>query len=62
LLDRLVLGVPLGTSPADGNASTLAKAPYGVVRWMTILPVASSVWMPEIVVLLPVSKAEAPEM
>jgi hypothetical protein len=29
---------------------------------MTILPVASSVWMPEIVELLPVSNAEAPAM
>jgi hypothetical protein len=27
LLDRFVAGVPLGTSPAAGNASTLASAP-----------------------------------
>ena len=27
LFDRFVLGVPAGTRPAAGNASTLSKAP-----------------------------------
>src|SRR5262245_44554396 len=60
--ERFFAGVPAGTSPAEGNAITFANAPYGWVRWMVILPVESSVWMPEIVLLLPVSYADAPSM
>src|SRR5262249_50742586 len=47
VFERFFIAVPCGTKPADGNASRLVKAPYGVVRWIVILPVASSVTMPE---------------
>src|SRR4051812_38304008 len=54
--------VPVGTRPADGNASTLANAPYGLTRLIVILPVASLVWMPEIELALPLSYSAAPAM
>jgi hypothetical protein len=39
LVERLTIGVPAGTSPAEGNAITFANAPYGCVRWIVIRPV-----------------------
>src|SRR5436305_590240 len=53
-------GVPLGTRPSDGNASTLSNAPYGVFRWIVILPVELSAVIPEIVLALPFENAVAP--
>ena len=43
LFGWFLIGVPLGTTPAAGNARTLSNAPYGAFRWIVILPVASSV-------------------
>src|SRR5437870_3760159 len=62
LFCRFFIGVPEGTRPEDGNARTLSNAPYGAVRWIVILPVASSVWIPEIVFALPAAYAAAPTM
>src|SRR5262245_14530474 len=53
-------GVPHGTSPSSGNASTLVKAPYGFTRWIVIWPVVSSVVTPVMWSALPVSKSVAP--
>jgi hypothetical protein len=41
-------GVSLGTMPAKFIARTLLKAASGAVRWIVILPLLSSVSMPEI--------------
>src|SRR5581483_3010946 len=60
LFGMFFIGVPFGTSPRDGNASTLPNAPYGEVRLIVIFPVASSVLMPEIVFALPAAYAFAP--
>ena len=53
-------GVLAGTNPSAGNASELSNGPYGAVRWITILPVLSLAWIPEIVLALPVEYAVAP--
>src|SRR5579875_2795596 len=47
---------------AAGNDSTFSKAPYGAVRWMTILPALSLVTIPLIDLALPPWKAAAPAM
>src|SRR5690242_17113836 len=60
--DRLLIFVPVGTKPADGNASRFGNAPYAVVSWIVILPDASSVLMPEMSFDLPLSNAAAPLM
>ncbi len=46
LVGSFFIGVPAGTSPSAGNASTLSNGPYGGVRWITILPVALLVVIP----------------
>src|ERR1700684_3532690 len=60
LFASLCIGVPAGTSPRAGSPSTFSNAPYGWVRWTTILRVASFVWIPEIVFPLPAAYAPAP--
>ncbi len=62
LLVRLLIAVPVGTMPDEGKARTLGKAPYGATSLIVILPVASSVVIPEIVLAVPLSKALAPAM
>src|SRR5262249_3264620 len=56
------IGVLLGTSPAAGNASTFRNGPNGAVSLTTILPLASSLEIPEIACALPASNASAPTM
>src|SRR6202011_1590016 len=53
LFGMFFIGVPDGTRPCAGNASTFENAPYGANRWITIWPVASFAVMPEIVFALP---------
>src|SRR5947209_8280706 len=50
--DRFFIAVPEGTMPSGGIASTFSSGPYGATSLIVILPVASSVVMPEIVLAL----------
>ena len=53
--DRFFIAVPEGTMPNGGIASTFSSGPYGATSLIVILPVASSVVMPEMFLALPLS-------
>src|SRR2546423_9850301 len=55
-------GEPCGTSDVEGNARTFVNGPYAWSSLIVILPVASSVVMPEMPLALPLSNAAAPTM
>ena len=62
LFERLLIAVPVGTSPAEGKARTFANAPYGATKWIVILPDVSSDSIPEMLLAFPPSNASAPTM